>query len=607
MGLRQVILEGKDYDKLVDEAAQKLGRKTTELKIDILESKKTMFSTYFKIKATEKEIVAADPVTPAVPTAVEEKKDDVPEKTGLYKVISFDFREDGVYLKYGFMNALQDVLNEIDRKKVENVDIPALKKDIIAGKADTWLRIAPPQVEQKIDYTLDVQIPPDFMKVYINLKPALGGVEANIDTIRKFIKDRRIVFGVKEDVIKNIFDKKLFDQEILIAEGKEPTEGKDASLEYYFDAGMNKSFKIDNEGKIDFHEVSQIKNIEKGAKLVRMVAGIPGEPGLNVLGAVVTPKEVKKMTLPRGKNVELAEDGVTLVAGKAGEVKLIDGKVHVFSVYEVKSNVDNSTGNIRFAGKVIINGNVLTGFEIEAEGDIEVYGVVEGAKISAGGNIILHRGMLGANRGQVYCEGDLVAKFIENSSLDVKGNIHSDAIMHSNVICGKKVEIAGKKGLLVGGSIMAGEEIKAKIIGSPMATVTEIEVGINPDIRRKYDNLKEELKQTSDNYEKTRQAVDLLTKMSQKVELPEDKKVLLSRSIQMKTQLYERVEEIKAEQTELEVYFEDVSKGKIKVMETIYPGSKLAIGSSKMFIKDPLQFVTFYRANAEIKMTTYEK
>jgi len=84
--------------------------------------------------------------------------------------------------------------------------------------------------------------------------------------------------------------------------------------------------------------------------------------------------------LPRGKNVLLAEDGLSLLAGIDGRVEIIDGKIHIYAVYEVSGNVDNSTGNIDFVGNVIIHGNVLTGFEVKSGGYIEVSGRVRGCE-----------------------------------------------------------------------------------------------------------------------------------------------------------------------------------------------------------------------------------
>ena len=210
------------------------------------------------------------------------------------------------------------------------------------------------------------------------------------------------------------------------------------------------------------------------------------------------------------------------------------------------------------------------------------------------------------NKGELYCDGDLVAKFIENSVIEVKGNIHSDAIMHSHVVCGKKLEAAGRKGLIVGGNFKVGDEIKAKVIGSPMATLTELEVGVNPDMRKRYEILKQEHKGIIENLEKVTQAVDVLTKIRQKTELPQDKLELLAKSIQAKLQLAMKLESNSIDMKEMESYFEELSKGKIKASDVIYPGTRVTIGSSMMYVKDPLQYLTLYRANAEVKIGPYE-
>jgi len=166
----------------------------------------------------------------------------------------------------------------------------------------------------------------------------------------------------------------------------------------------------------------------------------------------------KPAVLPKGKNVEISEDGQSLIAGIDGQVNYIDGKVSVFANYEVPADVDNSTGNISFVGNVIIRGNVLSGFTVEAGGSVEVMGVVEAAVIKADGDIILRRGMQGLGRGILKSGGDIIAKYIENSIIEAKGDIKAEAIMHSNVKCGNKLELSGKKGLLIGGKCKVGKK-----------------------------------------------------------------------------------------------------------------------------------------------------
>jgi len=74
--------------------------------------------------------------------------------------------------------------------------------------------------------------------------------------------------------------------------------------------------------------------------------------------------------------------------------------------------------------------------------------VVEAAVIKADGDIILRRECRAWKR-NIKSGGDIIAKYIENSIIEAKGDIKAEAIMHSNVKCGNKLELSGKKGLLI--------------------------------------------------------------------------------------------------------------------------------------------------------------
>ena len=62
-------------------------------------------------------------------------------------------------------------------------------------------------------------------------------------------------------------------------------------------------------------------------------------------------------------------------------------------------NVDNSTGNLRFNGDVVVKGFVQEGFEIHSTGNVRIEGSVEGASIYADGSILLVNGINGMGRG----------------------------------------------------------------------------------------------------------------------------------------------------------------------------------------------------------------
>ena len=466
-----IVLEGKDYNRLIAEGIKRLKIKIEDLHVEVLESKKNIFSSYYKLKLSRKSDMTLKGIERNIDSVL---KDDMKLES---KSIDFDFREDGVYIKVEKGVTIVDIVTKLDLKRIQSVDLTKIKQVLETGNLNNWIKVAEPQEEKMLDSECNVKLSKDKMKAYITLTKPIGGEDISEEAIYEALNTEKVTFNIKDSVIKDSVINKIYDKEILIAEGLEPQSGKDAELTYHFDISDEIAITIDKDGKINYRELDLIENVRAGQKLVTLTPHTEGIPGKNVLGEDIPGKDGKKIALPKGKNVNVSEDELELYAAVDGEAKIIDGKVNVYSVYEVKHDVDNSTGNIRFNGKVVVMGNVLTGFVIEAEGDVEVYGVVEGALIKSGGSIILHRGIQGMNRGELYCDGDLVARFIENSKIDVKGNVQSDAIMHSQVTCGKKLEATGRKGLLVGGTFKVGEEINAKVVGSPMATVTEIEVG----------------------------------------------------------------------------------------------------------------------------------
>ncbi len=599
-----VVLEGKSLDSLIEEGMKELGIDKEHIDVEILESKKNIFNTYFKVKISSKLSKRLEKLEESLEDVLGDAQNLNDES--LKQDIELFYEEDGVYIILHKAVQFTDIKNEIDYRRVANVDFDGLRESLGTHKIGDKIKIADKQEVAKIDCTCEVRFGSDNMEAYVYLTAPIGGEDVSEKMLRSILQENKITYGILEAEIKRMILEKPYGMEVKIAQGEYPIAGEDARLEYHFDTSTETKLLESEDGKIDFRELSLIKNTKEGQPLVTMVPATAGMPGKNIRGEEVKPKEGKKLQMPKGKNVVISDDGLQLISSIDGEIKVIDDKVNVFSIYMVPGNVDNSTGNIRFIGKVIVKGNVLTGFSIEADGDVEVFGVVEGAKIVSKQNIILHRGIQGMNKGELYCDGDLAAKFIENSIIDVKGNIKSDAIMHSHVVCGKKLEVSGKKGLLVGGSFKVADEIKAKVIGSHMATVTELEVGVNPEMRKKYDLIKQDRKNITENLEKVTQAVDLLTKLSKKAELPPDKKEMLTKSIQAKLQFAQKLTINTKELKELEIYLEELSKGRIKVSDALYPGARITIGSSMMYVKDILKYLTLYRVNAEIKIGPYE-
>lgn len=214
--------------------------------------------------------------------------------------------------------------------------------------------------------------------------------------------------------------------------------------------------------------------------------------------------------------------------------------------------------------------------------------------------------MQGLGKGTLKSGGDIIAKYIENSNIEAKVDIKAEAIMHSNVKCGNKLELTGKKGLLVGGTCKVGKEISAKVIGSYMSTPTDIEVGIDPSLKERYKELKSEIEKIEEDLKKTEQAITILKKYQVMGKLTPDKQELLAKSIRTKVFYINKIGQLKEEIIYIEMKLQEEASGKIKVYGYIYPGTKVSIGTSMLYVKDNLQYCTLYRDGSDIKVGSYD-
>jgi len=57
--------------------------------------------------------------------------------------------------------------------------------------------------------------------------------------------------------------------------------------------------------------------------------------------------------------------------------------------------------------------------------------------------------------------------------------------------------------------------------------------------------------------------------------------------------------------TEIESLLNTLKPGRIRVSKSIYPGSKVYIGSLTKIFLEPLQYVSFYALDGEIKVSSF--
>lgn len=523
------------------------------------------------------------------------------------KGYSLTYENDGVYLTVykplDFFSRVSesDVLNLIRKKKIQNYNAN-LVSETVKRCEGIPVKIADAQEEAKIDSTVEAIVSQDKMMAFVILTPPeANGAPPTLESIVQALYSKGVVFGMNEAKIRELVAHPVYNQQILVAEGIPPKNGKNGEVKYLIDIKKDRRPIIMEDGTVNYKDMNLIENITKGQKLADLIPPIKGRSGRNLVGQELKAIDGRPAFIPRGKNVVLSPDGQELFANIDGQLMYVDGKISVFPTYEVMANVDNSTGNIRFIGNVNVRGNVLSGFEIEAGGNIEVNGVVEAAVLKAGGDIILKRGMHGNGKGILISARDIISKYIESANVEAKNDIKAEAIMHCDIKCGNKLELGGKKGLLVGGTVRVGKEVDLKFLGSQMSTATVLEVGIDPHLRERLKFLKNDIPNMEDGLLKANQAITLLNKLKLSGDLTMEKREILAKSTRAKFFYENKLKEYKKEIAEIEEMLQLGANGRIRVRGSVFPGVRVAIGNSMLYIKEEAQYCTLYSDGADIR------
>ncbi len=431
---------------------------------------------------------------------------------------------------------------------------------------------------------------------------------ASIATKEEIIDDLRfhnITFGYDMQEIERFMTERRYCEDIIVARGEEPVQGKDARIEYCFNTDLSMKPKRNPDGSVDFFHLDTINHCEKDDVLAKLHREVQGQPGKTVYGETINPKTVKHLMLKFGRNILLSEDKCVISSQVDGHVRLDGDKVFVSEVYEVE-NVGPATGNIESNGSVLVRGNVQSGFSIKAKGNVEVRGVVEGANVESAGDIIIARGMNGMGKGTLKAGGSIILKFAENATIEAGTYVESDSILHSHVNAKTEVNVDGRKGFVIGGTIRATERISCKTLGSPMGAATLVEVGMDPEQKMRMQELQKNIVETSKSLHSIKAILVEATQRLRKGEKfpPEQIQYIQSLAISNK-QLTEQLEKDQEEMSELEKIMQGQSKACVCVSDEAYSGTKISIGDVSMVLKSSMNYCRFIKEQGSIKSVPY--
>ena len=516
--------------------------------------------------------------------------------------------QEGTYLKCipaqkdGASLQIDEVLGYLGMIGIDNYDLVALKQYMLEADGKKRLLLLNEKIHP-VNERMIINISEDNMRAVCRIYPSSeGGSKLDEKEIITDLRCRNIKTGVQEEAIRGFLENKQYCTDYIFAKGIPPVHGTDAQITYHFNTDLSVKPTMNEDGTVDFFHLNTISHVNAGDVLATLTKEDEGKRGEDIFGTPIRPRNVKRLSLKYGKNIELSEDRCTITSLVSGHVTLVEGKVFVSDTYDVEADVDTSTGNIEYEGNVNVKGNVRSGFEIRAKGDIIVNGVVEGATLIAEGQIILKRGIQGMGRGVLEAKGNIVAKFIENATVKTEGYLNTESILHSTVSAKGEIKVNGKKGFITGGSVRSRCLLDAKTIGSIMGADTIIEVGIDPTLKERFQELRKNLVEQEEQAKKIRPVIVAFGKklgMGEKFTPDKMKQMqMLSKTLK---DLEEQIQNETAELKDIQEGMEYDANARVIVRGIIYPGVKLVISDCTMFVRETLQYCQFKREAGEVK------
>ena len=536
----------------------------------------------------------------------------------------FEFRPDGVYFAVypttgsTILYELSDMRQILADYGVDDYDILTLAKTVrkadgvpvklsnrvieaVGSEAENQDAAVSPMREDDGEYAgVDVDVSRDKMTATIRYDLKKGTRCPTADMVRQALKEKGVVYGIDEAAIEK--GTTSLDSYIA-AHGDVPVNGTDARIEKKYDLSHKGRPRIIESDRVDYKDMNLFVLAKAGQLLAERIPQTRGKEGKDVFGFPAPARNGKPIPLNVGKNAEIREENkiYALIDGQIVE----DGKrIGIDPHLSISGSVGVGTGNIDFAGSVEISGNIDAGFIVKATGDIEVSGFVSGADVD-GRNVFISGGITGQGRGKITAKEDVRAAFAENALVEAGRDIYiADAVLHSTIKAGKKIVVEDRRGLITGGYIAAGEEIRAKVVGNQAFVVTKLVVGVNPALSQRYQKACREYKEDKQRLSQITQMLNTFSKIDTS-RLPENRIAQIATLTRSQFPLAGKIKREEKLIEELQEELEKMEDGKIRVADIIYPGVSVSVNSIKRNFQTEVRGCTLTVQEDEVTIGPY--
>jgi hypothetical protein len=338
-----------------------------------------------------------------------------------------------------------------------------------------------------------------------------------------------------------------------------------------------------------------------GQLLATVIPPTPGVNGRDVFGRMVPARKGSMPSIRCGQNVEEQPEEKKFYAGINGRIRWSSNILAVDEVFVIEGNVDLRVGNISHLGAVVVEGDIEPDMIVKAKGDIEVHGIIDGADVITGGNLLVHGGITGKEGRKLVVAGRVHARFILDAELEVGRDIVVEREVLQSVVKTRGA-LAMQYGRLVGGTVTALSGVLVGQTSSEAHVRTLVNAGIDFRLQEKIERIYRQVDDLEDRRSRIRETLEPVLKGKRAVN--EQMKAAIG-------QLVKEDREIEKQQTDLRIRIERMkiqskamAQGRVEVFKVMHPETWLNIQGEQLHITDRMRgplYATVLRGDVVVR------
>ena len=338
--------------------------------------------------------------------------------------------------------------------------------------------------------------------------------------------------------------------------------------------------------KINFGHSNTV-SVKRGEVLLELTRLETGEKGADVFGTVIDIDNAPAMKLPHtDATVRVVKEGskVSFTAAVSGELVESTEMLQIVNSKTVGSDVNKETGDVLFAGDLIINGNIEENRSVKAGGCLTVNGDAGASLVYTKESLLMNGGIRGDSRGTVWSKNTMVLNFAETARLFAGGSMYiNDYCFRCVVKTNGELVMTGEPGSFIGGNAHAARGMRVRNLGDYKTVRTIISFGQDYLIKDKIEVYE---KQTQENLLELNRIESELVNPAHDAEhiqeLREQKVILLKSNTALGLKVFK-----------LKENFESHIPSKVTVTGTVYPGVIVESHGRYYEVREPLSHVVF--------------